>query len=583
MKFFLNRIEPKTEESLYSFLYRTVIANHYLHINSLFEGLSSIIYSYNCNYLSKDLNWYKPFNEVIGMLKRNCDEMVLNRFDSLLFQDDVFGSQPQRFFYLTRNTKYCPECLKEDFYHRLFWDISFVTVCLKHKKFLIDQCPKCQKKIRMARIMKNQCTCGCIFSDVVAENKYPTKRDIKAQQAIQGLLLNQLEGYSLNNNVTLNSNEYFRFFILFCHIIDNVNVKNVYLSKSNFKKFNVGMKNKEPKNVQMMNLIATYTHQLITNSSVYLPKVLSEINNPRRFKKERKKVKMRSFNKIQNHKKGKIFKKNYIDYLAKLEDDYINRKQTIKLKPVQKEYLTIGEVTEIYKISKPRIQFLCKNGYLKLNVTNSFYGEVRLIEKKSVESYLKLMKRSLNKFEVSNILGLQPERIIDLVKRGLLKAIHGPKADGYVHWLFDNNEVKKMQKEILKNAQIIMNPTNEMVDFKNANFMLRHLNINTIDLLELVMKKRFSSYVLKNERNIKGMFISKKDLEEFIEKLNNKRRKEKGYNLEEFAERFNMDKRKVKKLIISGKLKAKQEINPNGTVSYFFDAKYVENLELPKY
>lgn len=578
MEYFLNRLEPKLNESIMSFIYRTTFAN-YQNFNTIFDDLSSIVFVYNCNYLDKGAYWYDQFSKVVNLLRRECDDLLLNKFDEYFSQDLLFGINHDRICYLKKHTKYCPECLNEDFYHRLYWDVSFVTVCTKHKILLLETCPRCSKKIRLARLMQNQCTCGYIYESAILPKTNLTDNEVQAQNILQGLLLNRKNHCSIKNGTKLDKKEYLRLFLLFCHLIDNVKVGNVYQEEGTIQKFNIGVKNKEPKNIEMMSLVTTFVHLLITNPEEYLLNVLNEINNQASFKKETRKLKMRSFNLIKTHEKGQLYNTIYNDYLIHLKDKYVNTLKNVEIKPEEKEYLTLEEVTKVYKIPLRRIKFLIDKGRLKLIKTNTSTGQVRLIEKSSIVTYLNSLKYEINKIDTSKLLGLQPERVIDMVERGILEAIHGPKTDGFWSWIFDEREVEKLLRKSLKNAQLIESPTEDMIHFHKANFLLRHLEVDTIDLFIRIVKGEFTAFVIKNNSNFSDVYLSKEEIENLKKQFEETRIAEKGYTLKEFGVLFNTDARKIKSWVVSGKIKSINQMkNPNGTTTYFIQKEYVENL-----
>lgn len=54
---------------------------------------------------------------------------------------------------------FCPSCLKEKNFLRKEWRLSFVTVCSKHRKLLIDGCPNCDAPI--AFLGQDSCWSSC--------------------------------------------------------------------------------------------------------------------------------------------------------------------------------------------------------------------------------------------------------------------------------------------------------------------------------------------------------------------------------------------------------------------------------------
>ena len=73
-----------------------------------------------------------------------------------------FFSQPVR-HYLIRpdRPKICPECLSESQYCRRIWEFSAVATCPTHRRRLINECPKCKKRISWSR--RSVVLCPCKF------------------------------------------------------------------------------------------------------------------------------------------------------------------------------------------------------------------------------------------------------------------------------------------------------------------------------------------------------------------------------------------------------------------------------------
>lgn len=79
--------------------------------------------------------------------------------DFHLFMDAQIASYSLRFEF----PRFCPDCMREDPYHRFFWDYVPLTCCPIHKKLLMDICPNCHKQISWARSSILHCECGYNF------------------------------------------------------------------------------------------------------------------------------------------------------------------------------------------------------------------------------------------------------------------------------------------------------------------------------------------------------------------------------------------------------------------------------------
>lgn len=76
-------------------------------------------------------------------------------------QYSFFGQPMPQYTIRANRPKICPDCLSELSYCRRLWELSLITTCLKHKRLLIDECPKCKKQISWSR--KYVCICTCKF------------------------------------------------------------------------------------------------------------------------------------------------------------------------------------------------------------------------------------------------------------------------------------------------------------------------------------------------------------------------------------------------------------------------------------
>lgn len=76
------------------------------------------------------------------------------------------NTQIQASFLRFSYPRFCAECMREDPYHRFYWDYVPLTCCPFHKKLLMDICPECHKQITWSRSSLSTCECGCdLFED----------------------------------------------------------------------------------------------------------------------------------------------------------------------------------------------------------------------------------------------------------------------------------------------------------------------------------------------------------------------------------------------------------------------------------
>lgn len=58
------------------------------------------------------------------------------------------------------HTFYCPQCLGENHYHRIYWCLEKIKVCHIHNTYLLDQCTNCGQPVSIEDIIYGKCSCG---------------------------------------------------------------------------------------------------------------------------------------------------------------------------------------------------------------------------------------------------------------------------------------------------------------------------------------------------------------------------------------------------------------------------------------
>ena len=141
----------------------------------------------NCNYLEDKCHWETPLLDFCHAARIEPGPLLLNQFNSILF-----GGKPTLTLasqsYLKFHTRYCPLCLNEDAFHRLHWDISFLTACTKHNILLIERCASCGRQIKLSNLMRGACIFGYPYNEVQGQKVH---RDLQTIQDVLNALLLQ--------------------------------------------------------------------------------------------------------------------------------------------------------------------------------------------------------------------------------------------------------------------------------------------------------------------------------------------------------------------------------------------------------
>ncbi|MRX71971.1 hypothetical protein GJU40_07265 [Bacillus lacus] len=572
LKRLLNNVKPKKGESLYSILYRSAKANYFEHLGSMLKEIGHFIYSNNCNYIKKGQVATPFLEELAEVLGLDIYEHTLNQFDYALIDCMDYSSKKAKEFqshrvYEKYGTKYCPACVQEDFYHKFEWDISLLTICQKHNTVLIDACPKCKGNILLGRFMANRCKCGFQFNQansVVESDKLVSA----AQKVIYKLLFNKEEG------VKESTKDYFYIFFHMCFLLDKVNVEELpsfinidSVSKTNFLRLNT-----DTRDVRMMRYITAAANAFTSQPDIYLKELLMAIDNVKNSSIDSYKNMFGYLRKIFRYEDSTLYQKVYDKYILERKDIYANEQELFKGKLEDKKFITRIEAFKMIKSEWTTLQNLCDYGLLKLHKTTNGDRDIYLIEKESVQNYLKMKKESMTLNQLTTYLGVNFRIATKLAERGFINALHGPKKDGYQIWYFNRNEVESFLISFTARAKKkINNPNSKWTPFETANCSLRSVGLDTIDLIELLQKGMLSYSILKDQQNIKGICINAFELEKFVNSKQKELIKQFGFRMKQLQKVFRVGEPRIRKWIEEGKISMPcEKTNWCGTKSKVF-------------
>src|SRR5436305_1950836 len=155
--------KPYSDESFMGYVLRLTEQNGY-------ESLSWIFQIANMNYEESRQGSTFAFEAPKSLTRLAQVASISSAEINKLIYHRVPGSEgtPSHYFfgqsvpqYLIRVTrpKICSGCLSESQYCRRIWEFSAVTTCPTHKRRLIDECPRCNKRISWSRNSVVLCLC----------------------------------------------------------------------------------------------------------------------------------------------------------------------------------------------------------------------------------------------------------------------------------------------------------------------------------------------------------------------------------------------------------------------------------------
>jgi hypothetical protein len=128
----------------------------------LYEGLNGFLLKLSIgnqvNTVRKLMDGKKPSLETLTLrlgLQQQIPELKL-----MFSQQDCAGNRP---VWNQRTSRYCPSCLREHAYWRQEWELSLVTLCHRHGCQLVEVCGACNCLLTWNRMDLMSCNCGYAF------------------------------------------------------------------------------------------------------------------------------------------------------------------------------------------------------------------------------------------------------------------------------------------------------------------------------------------------------------------------------------------------------------------------------------
>lgn len=98
---------------------------------------------------------------------------------------DFFGQPVRQYLIRPDRPRVCPGCLSESQHCRRVWEFTAVTTCPNHKRLLISECPRCNKRIPWAR--KSVTLCPCEFDLRQSPAAHASEHELKLSSHIHRL------------------------------------------------------------------------------------------------------------------------------------------------------------------------------------------------------------------------------------------------------------------------------------------------------------------------------------------------------------------------------------------------------------
>jgi hypothetical protein len=388
-----------------------------------------------------------------------------------VYRYEVFGSPIARYFICPKHPKICPGCLRAFGYCRKIWELAPVTVCPLHRCMLVDECPKCKKRVSWVRSEVSVCPCGYDWrnaplntvsgSELSVVLRIHRLCDLPSGKAAPGRKpdVNPLNDLDLEHGLSA------LFFIAAQDrgVTDTTGKLSV----------------KGKRNAELHNLLVTF-------AAVFdkWPKKFEEFLVRRRGRFPSKRASGTGLYKdFGTFYYGLYYNltSDKFDFMRRAFEDYVGRCWNGGYAAVlmrrkgsglnDRKYISRNEARVRLRVNHSYINWLIEKGMLQALVRERGRKRMFLIDAASVEKLEPEFGDLLTAEQAAQILNVRSENITGLVRHQCLKPRRGPTIDGLAHWKFTRREVGELLTNL--DSRIVQDFNHAEADLLNLSAILR--------------------------------------------------------------------------------------------------------------
>ncbi|MGK9251812.1 TniQ family protein [Paenibacillus humicus] len=438
------------DESFMSLALRMAKANGHQTLQTLVRrGTHYFDYRANFNYFKEGTLWNES---LVQLLEQNgykqLERHMLNQFDAVLFGDKAPSPLQLRRHYYQTKVKYCPRCLEEKGYHRLDWDISLVGMCLKHDTQLLDQCPRCQRVIRLDNIIGGGCYCGFGYVNLMKTTS-PHPRIKKAQEVIQAVLSGKLQVVALEDGTRLTGAQYMERLQVLMQLLDNMP------SDPEFGdyRFSYKLVKGERKDNTIFLSLSAMAHELLTTPSRGFRDMVRIVELEKKSHRSHSSTRSKRslFNQIIRDPLLALHRTLYFEEHNSHHEEYVRMMYMCDVSERQYCSLLYARQRILHCDNKRLLQFQ-RLGWLTC-IERQYGGKkITLVERVQVEQLAARRSFFLTTGEVGKLLEIPQKMVVKLAKANLLIMERGPEKDGFGHRVFMPKALDNLLHELNRSS-----------------------------------------------------------------------------------------------------------------------------------
>ncbi|KKJ77996.1 hypothetical protein WH95_06220 [Kiloniella litopenaei] len=406
-------------------------------------------------------------------------------------------------------SKLCPQCLKEEPYHKQVWDLVGYTHCPKHHCALIGVCPTCGRKLSWSRTTLCHCRCGEELSSVEPNfvNSAPLSLLMSALESSSGVAISKNLPEPFASMAKLDVVDFHKVISLLGAVLLKLD------SRKSSRLAGLSLEGCAGLMEEAAMLLDNWPYNFWNQIDVYRAHLLSS--------KKKSAGLQGAFGALYKGLYGteysvslQLFRDTFKDYLRDRGYD-----QTVKHQGCtsvwgtgrQKETLSREETGKFLQVGPKKIQWLEEIGILKPVTLESNEKKYRNYTAENVAQAKSYLSSLISLDQLCRIIGVSRQVGDDLAAQGLLKAARGPNVDGNRNWVFTPTAPQTFLDSLANKAISSKGiSSQDLVSLNEAFSGLRQYGVSHLDAIMMVLGGELSVYLQRDPPKVLGDILVRK-------------------------------------------------------------------------
>ncbi|MFV1849665.1 MAG: helix-turn-helix domain-containing protein [Porticoccaceae bacterium] len=414
-----------------------------------------------------------------------------------------------------RSFRCCPQCMQDNPHHQVLWDLKPLTVCPKHRTYLIERCTECARRISWGRESLTHCDCGKDLRTLKSRSAPP--------QTVDFCRLLEKRFWAISADKACGVHPELQK-LDFTDLLNYAMFLAAYISG----------RGRGTGRQLFYNLTSDASHEVFDRVAIILsdwPNAFHHLlDDVRQFagaeleKRVGLEAEFRSLykNLFRNQREVEhlnLIRSEFANYIQKewFSGFVVPTSKRMGEEWVQDQsFVTLAEASRRLGIHPTILRRDIAAGILVATTREMQSRCLRVLEVSEIERYRNARENLLGTDDAQELLGVSKHPLMKLVNAGLIKAVKGPKVDSSQHWAFKKQDIDELIASLAKQATY-RQFTDEPVTFTKALRRCTAKGLCIVDLIQGVLGGELKALKRSTQViNLKDLFFNDADFRAFL-------------------------------------------------------------------